>query len=95
MMLLRRAPALLAALLMLLVIGFKITDDGGVSQDSFAVLLFLIIGIFVLVVITSPDVEIVSNNSSANTINNDSSGSEINKSVLPDPLDEGFDSPLM
>tara|TARA_A100001037_G_C15118349_1_gene622525 strand:+ start:174 stop:458 length:285 start_codon:yes stop_codon:yes gene_type:complete len=94
-MLLRRAPALLAALLMLLVIGFKITDDGGVSQDSFAVLLFLIIGIFVLVVITSPDVEIVSNNSSANTINNDSSGSEINKSVLPDPLDEGFDSPLM
>ncbi len=80
---------------MLLVIGFKITDDGGVSQDSFAVLLFLIIGIFVLVVITSPDVEIVSNNSSANTINNDSSGSEINKSVLPDPLDEGFDSPLM
>lgn len=95
MMLLRRAPALLAALLMLLVIGFKITDDGGVSQDSFAVLLFLIIGIFVLVVITSPDVEIVSNNSSANKINNDSSGSEINKSVLPDPLDEGFDSPLM
>ena len=95
MMLLRRAPALLAALLMLLVIGFKITDDGGVSQDSFAVLLFLLFGIFVFVVITSPDVEIVSNNSSANTINNDSSGSEINKSVLPDPLDEGFDSPLM
>lgn len=95
MMLLRRAPALLAALLMLIVIGFKINDDGGVSQDSFAVLLFLIIGIFVLVVITSPDVGLVSNHSSANKINNDSSDPEITKSVLPDPLDEGFDSPLM
>ena len=94
-MLLRRAPALLAALLMLIVIGFKINDDGGVSQDSFAVLLFLIIGIFVLVVITSPDVGLDSNYSSANTINNDSSDPEIAKSVLPDPLDEGFDSPLM
>ena len=40
----RLAPALLVVILMLLVVALKTQDAGGISQEAFAVLLILFIG---------------------------------------------------
>ena len=74
----------------------KTGDAGGMSQEAFAVLLILFIVIFVFVFISAPDEEnIEAIQTSTKTENLQQSGTKQLESVLPDPLDEGFDSPLM
>ena len=81
---------------MLVVVAIKTREGGGISQESFAILLILFIGIFVMVILSSPD-EVSTSNEMASSKSNvvRKSSSQSSESVLPDPLDEGFDSPLM
>jgi hypothetical protein len=81
---------------MMVVVAIKTMEDGGISQESFAVLLILFIGIFVAVIVSSPEEEVDSTkNTSTKSGEDTKSSSQSSESVLPDPLDEGFDSPLM
>tara|TARA_B100001750_G_C15491494_1_gene591543 strand:- start:1256 stop:1498 length:243 start_codon:yes stop_codon:yes gene_type:complete len=80
---------------MLVVIAIRIRQDGGISTDSFAVLLILFIGIFVLVIISSPSEGGSNENISTKSEEDNDKSSQSIESVLPDPLDEGFDYPLM
>jgi hypothetical protein len=81
---------------MLVVVAIKTREDGGISQESFAVLLILFIGIFVVVIVSSPEDELgPAENTSSKSDADTKSSTQSSESVLPDPLDEGFDSPLM
>lgn len=92
----RLAPALLVVCLMLLVVALKTQDAGGISQEAFAVLLILFIGMFSFIVLSAPESsEIRDTSKSFKTEQTTSSSSQLSESNLPDPLDEGFDSPLM
>ncbi len=92
----RLAPALLVVGLMLLVVALKTQDAGGISQEAFAVLLILFIGMFSFIVLSAPESnEIQDSSKSFKTEDSLSSDTEISQPPLPDPLDEGFDSPLM
>jgi len=92
----RLTPGLLVATLMLVVIAIKIRQDGGISQESFAILLILFIGIFVIVIVSSPtDMDSSNKNTSTKSDVISKSNNKPSESVLPDPLDEGFDYPLM
>ena len=81
---------------MLLVVALKTQDAGGISQEAFAVLLILFIGMFSFIVLSAPE----SNKmrevpAPSKTEQTTTSSSQLSESALPDPLDEGFDSPLM
>jgi|TARA_B110000914_G_scaffold125376_1_gene109433 hypothetical protein len=92
----RLAPALLVVCLMLLVVALKTQDAGGISQEAFAVLLILFIGMFSFIVLSAPESnEKRESVTSFKTEQTTSSSSQLSESALPDPLDEGFDSPLM
>ena len=92
----RLAPALLVVCLMLLVVALKTQDAGGISQEAFAVLLILFIGMSSFIVLSAPESnEIRDTSKSFKTEQTTSSSSQLLESNLPDPLDEGFDSPLM
>ncbi len=92
----RLAPALLVVILMLVVVALKTQDAGGISQEAFAVLLILFIGVFSFIVLSAPESnEKRDSSKSFKTEQTASNSSQISGSALPDPLDEGFDSPLM
>jgi len=81
---------------MLLVVALKTQDAGGISQEAFAVLLILFIGMFSFIVLSAPESnEKRESVTSFKTEQTTSSSSQLSESALPDPLDEGFDSPLM
>jgi len=81
---------------MLLVVALKTQDAGGISQEAFAVLLILFIGMFSFIVLSAPESnEKHESVTSFKTEQTTSSSSQLSESALPDPLDEGFDSPLM
>lgn len=81
---------------MLLVVALKTQDAGGISQEAFAVLLILFIGVFSFIVLSAPESNKIRDSSkSFKTEQTNSSSSQLSESTLPDPLDEGFDSPLM
>ncbi|MBO57784.1 MAG: hypothetical protein CMA77_02180 [Euryarchaeota archaeon] len=91
----RLTPGLLIALLMLVVITIRILQDGGISTESFAVLLILFIGIFVIIIVSQPSHEESNENLSTKSNEDIDKSSQSLESVLPDPLDEGYDYPLM
>ncbi len=92
----RLAPALLVVALMLLVVAMKTQDAGGISQEAFAVLLILFIGMFSFIVLSAPESnEMQGASTSSKTEQTSTSSTQLSESALPDPLDEGFDTPLM
>jgi type IV secretory pathway TrbL component len=81
---------------MLLVVALKTQDAGGISQEAIAVLLILFIGMFSFIVLSAPESnEMRATSTSSKTESTTSSSSQLSETALPDPLDEGFDSPLM
>lgn len=92
----RLAPALLVVCLMLLVVALKTQDAGGISQEAFAVLLILFIGMFSFIVLSAPESNKTRDSATSfKTEQTTPSSSQLSEPALPDPLDEGFDSPLM
>ncbi|HHZ74544.1 MAG TPA: hypothetical protein EYN58_05115 [Candidatus Poseidoniales archaeon] len=92
----RLTPALLVVALMLLVVALKTQDAGGISQEAIAVLLILFIGMFSFIVLSAPESnEMREAPTSSKTEQTTPNSSQLSDSALPDPLDEGFDTPLM
>jgi|GEM_PF-857256 hypothetical protein len=101
----RLIPVALIAVVVILLIIRLIGDSGGISQEAFAIILLFCIGAFTALIVTQKDSKLdgrssaISGSSSPvpdeNSNSNDERTDRINaKSELPDPLDEGFDTPF-
>lgn len=92
----RSLPVALIILTLLILVALMTERTGGISQEAIAVLLVLTIGLTGSVLLTrdeSNEKGLIGH--STHSSNQHENVTQDNKSALPDPLDEGFDTPLL
>ena len=91
----RVLPATLVSLLLIFIVLLLTERGGGISREGVAVLLVLTLGISIAVIITRQNGEIGSKVGPQSSTIDRQTEQQVDESSLPDPLDEGFDTPLL